>query len=210
MTIGTLPSLANASVNVLRAHGRGSDSKIYSFDLQMIPMIFGPLVAGVLRQRVQFAAAQVTLMSYFYNIFEEFRFRGIRLRPRVTNAQNVNVSAPFGYGKLWIDDAVLNTAAPTFTDAFSRPTVDVQLNVADTSNPKAQELQWVAADIEDLDWQSTRASPNSFIPFTVAYFAAPGANPGTNAGTQTSGTDGTSLISLMGAVRVEFRGLSTA
>jgi len=201
--------MAMTSVNILRSHGPKSNEKIYSFDLKMIPMILGPLVAGVLKTRIQFAAAQVTLMNFFYSVFEEFRFRGVRLMPRITNSQNANTPFPFGYGKIWLDDAILTTTAPTFTDAFSRPTVDVMLDVSDTSNPKRQELQWVAQDVEDVDWVSTRGSPNSFIPFTVAYFAGPGANPGTSAGTQTNAADGTSLISLFGAVRVEFRGLST-
>lgn len=204
---GTLPSLRSASVDILTAGmARG---RVWSFDLQVIPLTF-VLASGIVKQRFQMQSGALQIMSLLLACFEEFRFRGVRLTPKIYSSVNGNGTppGPSGYFKVWIDDAILTTAAPTFTDAFARPTVDLPCDPR-VQPDKRRELQWVADDDEDQDWVPCKGSPTTFVPFTVAVFAGPGNAPNTSAGTQTNAADSTSQVSLDGAARIEFRRLAT-
>jgi len=205
--IGSLPAARASSVDILRAKPR--DNEVYQFDLQIIPLAF-TVSSGVCKQRFQFQSAAVSILSTLFQAFEEFRFVGARLKPRIMQAYSASTTiAPTGYFKIWIDDAILSAATPTYTDAFSRQTVDVQIAPPSQATSK-QELQWVATDNEDLDWISIpTGSPTTFVPFTVVVFAGTGSTPGASAGTMTSATDSASLVSVDGAVRVQFRTLRT-
>jgi hypothetical protein len=203
---GSLPSLRTSSVDILRPKTR--DNEAYTFDLQLIPLGFQLGAGGILKQRFQFQVAAVSLLTQLLTVFEEVRFLGVRFSPRVLFGQ-LTSGSPSGYMKVWLDDAILTTTAPTYTDAFSRQAVDVTL----TSSPQTrkQELQWVATDTEDLDWISIpTGSPATFVPFTVCVFAAPGATPSATTGTYTSSTDMYSVVSLDGAARVQLRTLRSA
>lgn len=201
---GSLPSARSASVNILRNKLR--DNEIYQFDLQIIPLQF-VLTAGINRTRAQFATGAVMILPTLMACFEEIRFLGVRLTPRFIST----ASGGTGYFKMWLDDAILSTATTTFTDAFSRQTVDVNITSYPVIDVTKKELQWVATDDEDLDWISIpTGSPTTFVPFTIACFAAPGTTPNTNAGTGTAAADNSSQLMLDGAVRVQLRTLRTA
>jgi hypothetical protein len=204
---GSLPSLRASSVDILRAKTR--DNEAYQFDLQLVPLTFTP-TAGVARLRFQFQTAAVQILASLMACFEEIRFLGARLMPRLVQPYSGAANGT-GYMKLWIDDAVLSTTSPTYTDAFSRQTVDLMLTPMSVSGtPKHQELQWIATDVEDLDWVPIPGSPATFVPFTVAAFCGPTYVPGTNAGTGTNTGDSYSVVMLDGAVRVQLRTLRTA
>jgi len=207
LTRGSLPSIRASSVDVLRIKTR--DNECYTFDLQITPLVFVP-TAGVLKARFQMQTGAVALLSNLMACFEEVRFLGVRLRPKLLQLYNnptVNLFGS-GYMKLWIDDAILTTAVPTYSDAFSRQTIDVDLSPAAQPITHKQEMQWIATDDEDLDWISIpTGTPSSFCPFTVAVFCAPGLTPGLNSGTGTSIADSVTTVSLDGAVRVQLRTL---
>ncbi len=210
-TIGTLPKARASSVNVLRAKPR--DNETYTFDLQITPLAFTLTAGGVLKQRFQFQTGAVQLLANLMACFEEIRFSGVRLYPKTTTffANPATPAYAQGYMKMWIDDAILSTAVPTYTDAFSRQTVDVPLDKDAATNVARQQLQWVATDLEDSDWVSIpTGTPTSFCPFTVAVFAGPGVIPGASSGTATNSADQYTTVLLDGAVRVQMRTLRSA
>ncbi len=209
LTRGSLPSLRAASVDILRTSLR--DNECYTFDLQITPLVFSP-AAGVIKQRFQMQSGAVQILNSLMACFEEIRFLGVRLRPKIANFYSNQSTNSYGQGycKLWIDDAILTGGSPSYTDAFSRQTVDVDMSPTSQPNPRKQELQWIATDTEDLDWLPIPGSPTTFCPFTVAAFAAPGFTPGTSAGTGTNAADSYTVVMLDGAVRVQLRTLRTA
>jgi len=205
--VGTLPSRVVADNDVMSTVKKMS--KIYSFDFQLAPLNF-TLTAGLLKQRFQFSQSSVVGLANMILNFEEVRFRGVRFTPKMGTMVTPSGYIATGNFKMWLDDAILSAATPTYTDAFSRQTVE--LPVLSTVRPDAKrELQWVAADIEDQDWVSVPSGAfATFVPFTFCVFAGTGYVPSATGGTGTSSGDSISTAVVDGAARVEFRTLRNA
>lgn len=202
--MGTLPAISAAGVDILTA--KMAAGKVYSFDVPITPLPFTP-AAGVLASRVAFTAGVARLYAYLSNAFQEGRIRGVRLQARTLASASTTAPRASGFLKLWLDETILTTAAPTYTDAFSRATVEVPLDP--TVKPDARkELQWVASDVEDLDWLPI-ATLSTQPSFSLAAFAGTGYTPSATGGTGTAAGDSTAVV-ITGAMRVEFRNLKLA
>jgi len=204
---GTLPPAILAITDVVRP--KLSAGRVYSFDLAITPLTF-TIVTGNLAVRSQFTLTAVALVMKLAALFQEVRVRGVRLAPRLSYALEQGTALAgggAGYTSFWIDETILTTAAPTGSDMTARSTCMVPNN--QLVRPDAQrEVQWVASDVEDLDWVSIKSGAyTSFYPFTLCAFAGVGYTPGATTGTGTTANTG-GVLWVSGTARIEFRGLA--
>jgi hypothetical protein len=128
---GTLPSQLAALTDIVSS--KVSAGKIYSFDLNIATQVV-LIASGLQATRSQFTAGIVQLLAKLAACFAEFRYRGVRITPRVSYATDGTVvgasSLVPGYCSLWLDEAVLTTTAPTVTDMSARQTLQLPLSSA--------------------------------------------------------------------------------
>jgi len=199
---GTLPTRIPGQVSIVSA--RETMGKIYSFDLNVLPMVF-TVAAGAVASRQQFLVGQIYIFAKLLTCFQEFRFRGVRLTPQSMAGDTAlaTTRAIPGYILTWIDETILTTSNPASADAISRTACSVPID-SSVQPDKRRELQWTASDTEDLDWVSIKnGAYATFVPFTVCAYAAVGNAAGQTGTVATTGA----TFTLRGAARVEFRGL---
>lgn len=186
---GSLPDM----VGVGATHISSSQSvgRFWTMDCNIVPnavVTASGAVAGV--RAVEFTSSFIpNVTTRFANTFKEFRIIGARFVARQTTSA---AGAGSGLMKIFLDEK--SNSAPTASAATDAPGVELPLTYSPVG--RSVTLDWIAHDLEDLDWEPC-LTPGA-TPLWIKWF--------TDAATY--GSNGACQVLISGAVRVQYRGFA--